>query len=77
MAVNTFGGGEPVGVFLSSLLFGIVDTIGFRLQGERLIPVYFIQMLPYVATLLALTVFTLRKERARKAALENADNNEQ
>jgi ABC-type uncharacterized transport system permease subunit len=69
MAVNTFGGGEPLGVFLSSLLFGFVDTIGWRLQGERIMPVYFINMLPYVATLLALTVFTIRRQRARRAAL--------
>jgi simple sugar transport system permease protein len=69
MAVNTFGGGEPIGVFFSSLLFGFVDTIGWRLQGERIMPVYFINMLPYVATLVALTVFTLRRQRARQAAL--------
>ena len=75
--VNTFGGGEPIGVFLSSLLFGFVDTIGWRLQGERIMPVYFISMLPYVATLLALTAFTLRKERARKAALANSNDGEE
>lgn len=72
MAVNTFGGGEPVGVFLSSLLFGFVDTIGWRLQGERILPVYFISMLPYLATLAALTLYTLRKQQAKKAALERA-----
>jgi ABC-type uncharacterized transport system permease subunit len=70
MAVNTFGGGEPVGVFLASILFGFVDTIGWRLQGERIIPVYFISMLPYLATLIALTVFTMRRQRARAAALQ-------
>ncbi|MBM4431171.1 MAG: ABC transporter permease [Chloroflexi bacterium] len=68
MAVNTFGRGEPIGVFLASLLFGLVDTIGWRLQGERIMPVYFVSMLPYVATLLALTVFTLRQQQARKQA---------
>lgn len=73
MAVNTFGGGEPVGVFISSLLFGFVDTIGWRLQGESIIPVYFVSMLPYVATLVALTLFTISKQRARKAALEKAN----
>ncbi len=71
MAVNTFGGGEPIGVFLASTLFGLVDTIGWRLQGERIMPVYFISMLPYVATLVALTVFTLRQQRAKRAALAN------
>jgi simple sugar transport system permease protein len=70
MAVNTFGGGEPLGVFLASLLFGFVDTIGWRLQGERILPVYFISMLPYVATLVALTFFTIRRNRARLAAAE-------
>ncbi len=77
MAVNTFGGGEPIGVFLSSILFGFVDTLGWRLQGERIMPVYFINMLPYVATLVALTVYTLRKKRARQAALVAGANNEE
>jgi simple sugar transport system permease protein len=77
MAVNTFGGGEPIGVFLASLLFGFVDTIGWRLQGERIMPVYFVSMLPYLATLIALTIFTLRKKRARSEALENNDNHEE
>lgn len=66
MAVNTFGGGAPVGVFLSSLLFGYVDTLGFRLQAERIIPIYFVSMMPYVVTLLALTYITIRREQARK-----------
>jgi len=77
MAVNTFGGGEPLGVFLASILFGFVDTIGWRLQGERLIPVYFISMLPYVATLVALTVFTIRKKRARLAAMQSNSNHDE
>ena len=77
MAANTFGGGEPIGVFLSGLLFGFVDTIGWRLQGERIMPIYFINMLPYVATLVALTLFALRRQRARRAALaENAAQEE-
>ena len=76
MAVNTFGAGEPVGVFLSSLLFGFVEMIGYRLQADRLLPPYFISMLPYVATLLALTVYTLRRQRASKAALSAASDKE-
>jgi general nucleoside transport system permease protein len=67
MAVNTFGGGTPIGVFLASLLFGFIDKIGGRLQAERIMPVYFISMLPYVVTLLALTIFTIRRRQAAKA----------
>lgn len=76
LAVNTFGGGEPVGVFLASLLFGFVDTIGWRLQGERIMPVYFVSMLPYIATLIALTIFSLRKKRAKLEAAENNNHEE-
>lgn len=70
MAVNTFAGGVPLGVFLSSLLFGLTDTIGFRLQGERIIPIYFISMLPYLVTLAALTYFTIRKRRVARLKLQ-------
>lgn len=70
MAVNTFAGGVPLGVFLSSLLFGLTDTIGFRLQGERIIPIYFISMLPYLVTLAALTYFTIRKRRMARLKLQ-------
>jgi general nucleoside transport system permease protein len=67
MAVNTFGGGTPLGVFLASLLFGLTDTVGFRLQAERIMPVYFISMLPYVVTLVALTIYTVNENRRRQA----------
>jgi simple sugar transport system permease protein len=77
MAVNTFGGGEPIGVFLASTLFGFIETIGWRLQGERIMPVYFIDMLPYAATLLALSIFALRRRRAERAALALSENNQE
>lgn len=77
MSVNTFGGGEPIGVFLSSLLFGFVDTIGWRLQADRIMPPQFISMLPYVTTLVFLTVFTIRQRRAMKAGfVETAEATE-
>jgi len=71
MAVNTFGAGEPLGVLLSSFLFGLVDTIGWRLQGERIMPVYFVSMVPYITTLVALTIYTVRQQRRRKAIVDN------
>lgn len=72
MSVNTFGGGQPTGVFLSSLLFGFIDTIGWRLQADRIMPPQFISMLPYVTTLVFLTIFTIRQQHAMKAALAKA-----
>jgi general nucleoside transport system permease protein len=73
MAVNNFGAGEPVGVFLASLFFGLVDMIGYRLQADRLFPPYFVAMLPYLATIIALVSFAIRRERARKAAASRND----
>jgi general nucleoside transport system permease protein len=70
MAVNTFAGGQPLGVFLSSLLFGFVDKIGGRLQGERILPIYFVNMLPYLVTLLALTYFTIRRGQIARAKVK-------
>lgn len=76
MAVNNFGGGQPIPVFFSSMLFGFIYTIGWRLQGERIMPVYFIDMMPYVATLVALTVFAFRRRRAQKRALTGNSSEE-
>lgn len=52
-----FGRAHPVGVLGASLLFGLVDALGTRLQGVGL-PSQVTLMLPFVVTLLALT--TLR-----------------
>jgi ABC-type uncharacterized transport system permease subunit len=52
-----FGRAHPVGVLGASLLFGLVDALGTRLQGAGL-PSQVTLMLPFVVTLLALT--TLR-----------------
>ena len=70
MAVNTFANGTPVGVFLSSLLFGFVTKIGGRLQAERILPIYFIDMLPYLITLIALTYVTIRRGQLARAKVE-------
>lgn len=52
-----FGRAHPVGVLGASLLFGLVDALGTRLQGVGL-PSQVTLMLPFVVTLLALA--TLR-----------------
>lgn len=58
------GQGHPVGVLLSSLLFGFADSLGFRLQGLGM-PSQFTGMLPYVVTLLTFLIIRSRKKRQR------------
>ncbi len=67
-----FGQAHPVGVFGASLLFGFMEAVGLRLssapeQARGNLPVQFIYMLPYLATLLALFLFRKRSFGAPSA----------
>lgn len=57
LAALIFGKWHPVGAFLACLLFGIADAISIRMQGVVNIPVQFIQIIPYLLTLVVLTGF--------------------
>ncbi|MGI6235244.1 MAG: ABC transporter permease [Christensenellales bacterium] len=54
-AANRFGQWTPIGSYLASLLFGSMEALRIRLQGLEIAP-QFLQMLPYVTALIALTV---------------------
>jgi simple sugar transport system permease protein len=54
IAAYVFGHWNPVGAFGASLIFGFFDAVQMVLQG-RGIPNQFVQMIPYVATILALS----------------------
>lgn len=60
--------GHPVGIALISLLFGFSDGLGLYLQS--VLPSQFTSMVPYVATLIALFVYSVRKRK--KETLELA-----
>ena len=57
MAAEGMGRGQPLGVLLSSLLFGAVDSFAIRLQGLNL-PVRLVQSIPYVITIIIITVYS-------------------
>ncbi|HKV40085.1 MAG TPA: ABC transporter permease, partial [Blastocatellia bacterium] len=57
LAALIFGKWHPVGAFFACLLFGFADAIAIRMQGVVLIPVQFIQSIPYVLTLVVLAGF--------------------
>jgi simple sugar transport system permease protein len=71
LAALIFGKWHPVGAALACLLFGFAEAVQIRLQGAVLwgtqpIPVQFIQILPYVVTILVLAGLVGRS-RAPKA----------
>ena len=57
LAALIFGKWHPVGAFLACLLFGLADATAIRMQGVVQVPVEFIQIIPYVLTLVVLAGF--------------------
>src|SRR5207249_6501535 len=70
LAALIFGKWKPIPTTLACLLFGFCDAVQIRLQGAtiagRAVPVQFIQILPYVVTIVVLAGFVGRS-RAPKA----------
>jgi len=63
LAAEALGMGKPFGVLLTSLLFGSADALANALQAFR-IPSEFVQMVPYVVTIVGLVVYAQRKRSA-------------
>ena len=66
LAALIFGQWKPLGVFGATLLFGFLQALSIQLDGQNLLPSSFVQVLPYLVTIIAL-IFTGRSA-APKAA---------
>lgn len=66
LAALIFGKWRPVPTFLACLLFGFAEALSIQMQGVTPIPVQFIQMVPYVLTIVVLVGF-IGSARAPKA----------
>lgn len=71
LAANIFGGWNPLGSFIASLVFAFAQAIRFNMIGVD-IPDQFIQIIPYLVTLMVL-VGVGRKTRAPEALGEIYD----
>ncbi|MEQ1875147.1 MAG: ABC transporter permease [Bdellovibrionia bacterium] len=66
LAALIFGGWRPVPTALACLFFGFTDFLQMHLQGNRFgIPNQFVQITPYVMTLLTLAVLSGRMKAPR------------
>ena len=54
LAAVIFGRWEPVRVAVACLLFAGAETLQIQLQGSQMIPSQFVEMIPYVLTIIAL-----------------------
>lgn len=75
VALVIFSTWNPYKALFGAYLFGGLDIIGFRMQGLGInVSQYFIDMLPYLVTIIVLVVVSMRKskEKAPPKALGNA-----
>jgi general nucleoside transport system permease protein len=54
LAALIFGKWDPVGALLACLFFGFAEAVAIRMQGTVDIPNQFIQMIPYILTMIVL-----------------------
>jgi len=54
LAALIFGKWDPVGTLFACLLFGFAEAIAIRMQGTVALPNQFIQMIPYLLTIVVL-----------------------
>ena len=66
LAALIFGNWRPVPTMLACLLFGAAEALSIQMQGVSRVPVQFIQMIPYVLTLVVLAGF-IGKSRPPRA----------
>jgi ABC-type uncharacterized transport system permease subunit len=57
LAALIFGKWRPVPTMLACLLFGVAEALSIQMQGVARVPVQFIQIIPYVLTLVVLAGF--------------------
>lgn len=61
LATPYLGGGHPVGTGLASVIFGFFDALSNRV-GSLEIPSQLPQMLPFIATVMALVIYALQNQ---------------
>ena len=73
IALTFFGGWSPLPILFGSLFFSAVEVLAFRVQViGSILPYQFLQMLPYVATILVM-VFTFKRARVPSFLGKNYD----
>ncbi len=65
LAADSMGGGTPLGGLLVALFFGFATSISNQAQviASIKIPREFIQMFPYIATILGIVIYSIQKRR--------------
>lgn len=65
LAANSMGQNTPWGTLIAALIFGAADSASNSLQVLK-IPTQFIQMIPYVTTIIGITLYSIRRYNKEK-----------
>ncbi len=70
IAAATLGGNLPVGTFIASLFFGLVNSFAIYIAAIN-VPSELIQLIPYAVTVIALAVYSVRSARRKQKRAED------
>jgi len=62
LSAMNLGNGSPIGSLIAAVIFGSADVASYSLQALK-IPAEFVQMIPYLSTIIGLVVFSIIRER--------------
>ena len=65
LSAMNLGNGSPLGSMLAAIIFGSADVAANSLQALK-IPAEFVQMIPYLSTIVGLVIFSIIRERKVK-----------
>lgn len=68
LAVCVFGNYSPIGVMMAALVFGAASAASLRIP-TNIIPYQFIDMLPYIITIIALCAFSKKSNKPKYSAV--------
>ena len=75
LVAAAMGQSQPLGVLLSTMLFAFFSSMVNTMQSVN-IPSQLVSMLPYLATILGLTLFSINRSRRQKRRLLEAASDE-
>ncbi|MCG8483932.1 MAG: ABC transporter permease [Clostridia bacterium] len=70
LAAEAMGGSNPVGTAVACFVFGAAEALSNSLQSLR-VPTEFVQMIPYIVTVLGLVIYSSSKQSQIKKYLKN------
>lgn len=70
LAAEAMGGGTPLGTTIACFVFGSAEALSNSLQSLR-VPTEFVQMIPYIVTVIGLVLYSSRKTSQIKKHIKN------